>query len=291
MELAARMQGAVRRAYSTSRGGMSALASATHLTAFTNPAEDSFEEAVMLTKGEGVHVWDTEGKRYLDSLSGLWSNALGCGNERLVNAATNQMRKLPYQHTFWNRTTDVAEAYADKLVEFSSGIGATQAFFSSGGSDANDTNIKLAWYYWSAVGEPKRTKIIAREKGYHGVTITAASISGQPRMHAGFGPLPLDFVKHVSCPHYFKNGLEGETEDQYSSRLAKELDDLIVREGPETVACFIAEPIIGAGGVIPPPAGYFEKVQVSSESEGRVETVGCAGWAAPLSLIFFGERL
>jgi len=268
MALAAKMQGALRRGYSTSRGGLFALASGSHLSAFTNPAEDSFEEPVMLTRGEGVYVWDTEGKRYLDTLSGLWSNALGNGNDRIVNAATTQMKKLAYQHTFWNRTTDVAQEYADRLVNFSSGIGATQAFFSSGGSDANDTNIKLAWYYWSALGEPQRTKIIAREKGYHGVTITAASISGQPKMHAGFGPLPLNFVKHVSCPHYFKYGLEGETEDQYSSRLAKEVDDLIVREGPETVACFIAEPICGAGGVIPPPAGYFEKVQAVLKKHG-----------------------
>ena len=204
----------------------------------------------------------SNGKEYLDGLSGLWSNSLGNGNERIIAAASNQMKKLAYQHTFWNRTTDIAEEYSSKLVEFCQpSLGVTQTFFSSGGSDANDTNMKLAWYYWTAMGKPDKVKIIAREKAYHGVTAIAASVSGMPKMHKGFGPLPLPWVSHVSTPHYWRNGFPGETEEEYSSRLAKELEDLILREGPDTISAFIAEPVMGAGGVIPPPKGYFEKIQ------------------------------
>jgi len=239
--------------------GYSSLSKA-HLQPFNQPEEHGGE--VMLTRGEGVYVYDTNGKEYLDGLSGLWSNSLGNGNERIIAAASNQMKKLAYQHTFWNRTTDIAEEYSSKLVEFCQpSLGVTQTFFSSGGSDANDTNMKLAWYYWTAMGKPDKVKIIAREKAYHGVTAIAASVSGMPKMHKGFGPLPLPWVSHVSTPHYWRNGFPGETEEEYSSRLAKELEDLILREGPDTISAFIAEPVMGAGGVIPPPKGYFEKIQ------------------------------
>ena len=252
-----------RRAFSTqsSTGKNVAMALTSNLAPFTNPAEKETRAAVVLTRGEGVYVWDNEGKKYLDGLAGLWSNALGNGNERIIEACHTQMKKLAYQHTFWNRTTDIAEEYSSRLVDFASHKGVKQVFMSCGGSDANDTNVKLAWYYWNAVGQPTRKTVIARNQAYHGVTITASSMSGLSTIHKGYGPLPLPWVRHVSTPHYWKHGLPGETEEEYSSRLAKELEDLILREGPETIAAFIAEPVMGAGGVIPPPKGYFQKIQ------------------------------
>lgn len=244
------------------RGGLRAYSALTsNLAPFTNPSEKERNSAVTLVRGEGVHVWDDQGNKYLDGLAGLWSNALGNGNERVIGAAHAQLKKLAYQHTFWNRTTDIAEEYTRRLVDFASHRGVVQTFMSCGGSDANDTNVKLAWYYWNAVGQPSRKTVIARHGAYHGVTITASSMSGLDSIHKGYGPLPLPWVRHVSTPHYWRNGLPGETEEEYSSRLAKELEDLILREGPETIAAFIAEPVMGAGGVIPPPKGYFQKIQ------------------------------
>jgi len=217
--------------------------------------------SIVVSRGEGVRVWDVQGKEYLDGMSGLWSNSLGNGNERLIAAATNQMTKLSYQHSFWNRTTDVTLEYAEKLVQYASHLDVTRAFLSCGGSDANDTNLKLAWYYHGARGKPSKVKVIARQQAYHGVTIMASSMSGLPALHKGFGPLPAPWVRHVSTPHFWRQGRPGETEEQFSSRLASELEDLILEEDPDTIAAFIAEPVMGAGGVMPPPKGYFSKIQ------------------------------
>jgi len=250
--------------YSTSGSSSANVAMAamtSNLAPFTNPSEKDNRAAVVLTRGEGVYVYDNEGNKYLDGLAGLWSNSLGNGNERVIEAAHKQLKTLAYQHTFWNRTTDIAEEYSSRLVDFAKHRGVVQTFMSCGGSDANDTNVKLAWYYWNAVGQPSRKTVIARSKAYHGVTITASSMSGLETIHKGYGPLPLPWVRHVSTPHYWKNGLPGETEEEYSTRLANELEELILKEGPETIAAYIAEPVMGAGGVIPPPKGYFEKTQ------------------------------
>lgn len=235
-----------------SQGGM--------IAPFTNP-EDKDQIAVVITRGEGVYVYDTEGKKYLDGLAGLWSNSLGNGNERVIEAAHKQLKTLAYQHTFWNRTTDKAEEYSCELVDFASHLGVEKVFMSSGGSDANDTNIKMAWYYWNAMGKPNKRTIIARKQAYHGVTMMAASMSGMASMHKGFGPIDsFQGVRHVSAPHYWKFSNPGETEDEYSTRLANELEQVILEQGPENIAAFIAEPVMGAGGVIPPPRGYFDKI-------------------------------
>mmetsp|Transcript_22441 Transcript_22441/g.47217 ORF Transcript_22441/g.47217 Transcript_22441/m.47217 type:complete len:495 (+) Transcript_22441:16-1500(+) len=244
------------------RGGQGVVNVLTsNLAPFTNPSEKDNRAAVVLTRGEGVYVYDTDGKKYLDGLAGLWSNALGNGNERIIEAAHAQLKRLAYQHTFWNRTTDIAEEYTSRLVDFGRHRGVVQTFMSCGGSDANDTNVKLAWYYWNAIGQPSRKTVIARKQAYHGVTITASSMSGMETIHKGYGPLPLPWVRHVSTPHYWKYGLPGESEEEYSARLAKELEAVIVREGPDTIAAFIAEPVMGAGGVIPPPRGYWGSIQ------------------------------
>jgi len=212
-----------------------------------------------LDRAEGIYVWDTNGKRYIEGLAGLWCTGLGYGNQELVEAAREQMSKLSFTHLFGGRSHEPAIALAEKLKELVPAP-ASKIFFTSSGSEANDTQIKLAWYYNNARGLPNKKKIISRMKAYHGVTIASASLTGLPIFHTDFD-LPIQRVLHTDCPHYWRFGQEGETEEEFATRLAKNLEDLILREGPDTIAAFIAEPVMGAGGVIVPPRTYFEKIQ------------------------------
>ena len=214
---------------------------------------------LMIDRAKGVRVWDDQGKEYIDAMAGLWCTALGYGDEELAQTAGEATRKLSYSQLFAGRSHESAVRLAEKLIEMTP-FSVSKVFFGCSGSDANDTQIKLAWYYNNARGRPLKKKIISRHKAYHGVTIGAASLTGLKAFHESFdGPvLP---VRHVSCPHYSREHQPGETEAEFVDRLAKELDDLILAEGPDTVAAFIAEPIIGAGGVIVPPEGYFQAIQ------------------------------
>jgi 4-aminobutyrate--pyruvate transaminase len=225
---------------------------------YTNLA--SFRESgpVVLERGQGVYVYDTNGKAYIEGMAGLWCTALGYGNEELVEAAAEQMRKLSFAHLFTGKSHDPAIELAEKLKEIAP-VPISKVFFCSSGSEANDTQIKLVWYLNNARGRPKKKKIVSRVKAYHGVTIAAASLTGLPANHGDFD-LPLPGFLHAGCPHHYRQAQEGETEEEFASRLAAELDALIVKEGSETVAAFIAEPVMGAGGVIVPPRGYFQKI-------------------------------
>ena len=214
---------------------------------------------LVLERGKGVYLYDTEGKPYLEGMAGLWCTSLGYGNEELVETAREQMMRLPFTHLFGGKSHDPAIELADKLKEMAP-MPVSKVFFGASGSDANDTQIKLIWYFNNAMGRPKKKKIIARLKGYHGVTVASASLTGLPNNHLDFD-LPIANILHTSCPHHYRFGLEGETEEEFASRLAAELEELIVKEGPDTVAAFIAEPVGGAGGVITPPKGYYEKIQ------------------------------
>lgn len=214
---------------------------------------------LVLERGKGVYLYDTEGKPYLEGMAGLWCTSLGYGNEELVETAREQMMKLPFTHLFGGKSHDPAIELAEKLKEMAP-IPVSKVFFGASGSDANDTQIKLIWYYNNALGRPKKKKIIARLKGYHGVTIASASLTGLPNNHIDFD-LPIQNILHTSCPHHYRFGLEGESEEDFATRLAHELEELILKEGPDTVAAFIAEPVGGAGGVITPPKGYYEKIQ------------------------------
>lgn len=225
----------------------------------TNLATHRQTGPLVLERGEGVYVWDTTGKRYIEGLAGLWCTALGYGNQELVEAAKEQMSRLPFTHLFGGRSHEPAIELAEKLKELSPAP-TSKVFFTSSGSEANDTQIKLAWYYNNARGKPKKKKIIGRMRGYHGVTIASASLTGLPIFHADFD-LPMARVVHADCPHHYRRGEPGETEEDFATRMADNLDALIQREDPETVAAFIAEPVQGAGGVIVPPKTYFEKVQ------------------------------
>jgi 4-aminobutyrate---pyruvate transaminase len=225
---------------------------------YTNLA--TFREAgpLVLERGQGVWVYDHAGKGYIEGMAGLWCTALGHGNEELVEAAAQQMRKLSFAHLFTGKSHDPAIELAEKLKEIAP-VPTSKIFFCNSGSEANDTQIKLVWYMNNALGRPRKKKIISRHKAYHGVTIAAASLTGLPANQTDFD-VPIAGILHTSCPHHYRFAHAGESEQAFSARLAAELEALIVREGPDTVAAFIVEPVMGAGGVIVPPYGYFDAV-------------------------------
>ena len=214
---------------------------------------------VVITRGEGVRVFDDSGKGYIEAVAGLWCAALGFSNERLVQAATKQMRELPFYHGFTSKSHGPMIDLAEMLIQRAP-VPMSKVFFANSGSEANDTAIKMVWYFNNSVGRPEKKKIIGRAKGYHGITLAAASLTGLATNHRSFD-VPLPGFLHTMCPHFYHGGLPGETEEQFATRCADELEKLILAEGPDTVAAMWAEPIMGAGGVIIPPVGYFEKIQ------------------------------
>lgn len=214
---------------------------------------------MVIDRGEGVHVWDSAGNKYIEGMAGLWSVSLGFSEPRLIEAVTRQMERLPFYHTFGHKAQNPVIDLAEALVERAP-VPMSKAIFQNSGSEAVDTAIKLVWYYHNAIGKPEKKKIIARQNAYHGVTVAAGSATGLARMHADFD-LPIDRILRTGCPHYFKGAQDGEDEDAFSQRMADELEALIVAEGPDTIGAFIAEPVQGAGGVIVPARGYFERVQ------------------------------
>jgi len=225
----------------------------------TNLATHRQGGPLILDRAEGVSVWDTNGKRYIEGLAGLWCTGLGYGNQELAEAARAQMEKLSFTHLFGGRSHEPAIQLAEKIKELSPAP-TSKVFFTSSGSEANDTQIKLQWYYNNARGKPAKKKIIGRVRGYHGVTLASASLTGLPVFHADFD-LPLPFARHAECPHHWRSAEPGESEEDFATRLAANLEALIEREDPDTIAAFIAEPVQGAGGVIVPPRTYFPKIQ------------------------------
>ncbi|MBL22544.1 MAG: aspartate aminotransferase family protein [Rhodospirillaceae bacterium] len=213
----------------------------------------------IITEGHGIYVRDEEGKEYIEGMAGLWCAALGFGEERLVAAAERQMRTLPFYHVFASKSHLPAIDLAERLIEMAP-VPMSKVFFANSGSEATDSVVKLVWYYNNALGRPEKKKIISRQRAYHGVTVAAASMTGLPFNHRDFD-LPIDRIIHTDCPHHYRNAEDGESEEEFSARLAGNLQSLIEAEGPETIAAFIAEPVMGAGGVIVPPKGYFEAIQ------------------------------
>ncbi|WP_428486409.1 aspartate aminotransferase family protein [Rhodopila sp.] len=214
---------------------------------------------VVIARGKGVRVWDEAGKDYIESVAGLWCASLGFDNERLVQAATNQMRKLPFYHAFTAKSHEPMIDLAEMLIARAP-VPMSKVFFANSGSEANDSAIKMVWYLNNALGRPKKKKIIGRLNGYHGITIGSASLTGLPYNHRSFD-VPLPGFLHTMTPHFYHGALAGESEDDFATRCADELEKLILAEGPDTVAAMWAEPIMGAGGVILPPRGYFPKIQ------------------------------
>ncbi|MGY6411600.1 MAG: aspartate aminotransferase family protein [Alkalilacustris sp.] len=230
-----------------------------HMHPYTNARRHQEVGPMVLERGEGIHVFDSAGNRYIEALAGLWSVAVGFSEERLIAAATEQMRKLPYSHSFAHRSHGPAIDLAEKLIQLAP-VPMSKVFFTNSGSEANDTVMKLLWYRSNAMGQPQRKKIISRLRGYHGITIASGSLTGLPYNHASFD-LPLPGVIHVGCPHFWREGRDGESEEAFATRLAEELEETIQREGPDTIAAFIGEPVMGAGGVVVPPVGYWQKIQ------------------------------
>lgn len=232
---------------------------ASYLHPYTNLAAHEKTGPHVISKGHGIYVTDDSGRDFIEGMAGLWCASLGFGERRLVEAATKQLETLPYYHTFASRSTNPAIDLAEKLLELAP-VPMSKIFFANSGSEATDSAVKMVWYYHNAIGQPEKKKIISRKKGYHGVTVAAASMTGLPGNHKMFD-LPIDRIIHTDTPHYWREARPGEEEEDFATRLAEQLEDLIQAEGPETIGAFIAEPIMGAGGVIVPPRTYFEKVQ------------------------------
>lgn len=211
------------------------------------------------TRAKGVYLWDNHGKQYLEGMAGLWCTALGYGEPELARVAEEQMKVLNYSQLFGSKTNEPSVLLAEKLKDMAP-MDAGRVFYGSSGSDANDTQMKLMWYYHNAIGKPEKKKIISRMRGYHGVTIASGSLTGLPAFHKHFD-LPIAGVLHTDCPFYYGEGLAGESEAEFVDRIVGNLAAMIAKEGADTIAAFIAEPVLGAGGVIVPPPGYYEKVQ------------------------------
>ena len=226
---------------------------------YTNLARHREVGPIIYERGKGIYVYDNRGRDYIDGMAGLWCVSLGYSEERLVNAATRQMKELPYSHIFAGRSHEPGIELAERLKEVAP-FAASKVFFANSGSEANDTQVKLAWYYWNAKGKPQKKKIVSRTKGYHGVTLVSASLTGLANNHRAFD-LPFPGILHADCPHAYRNAEAGESDDDYAARLAANLEALIEREGADTIAAFIAEPVMGAGGVILPPPTYFDRIQ------------------------------
>jgi 4-aminobutyrate--pyruvate transaminase len=233
------------------------IASLVHMQ--TNLRLHQEEGPLVIARGDGCRIFDEAGRDYIEAIAGLWCASLGFASERLAKVAYDQMRRLGYYHLYRHRSNEPAIELAETLLRIAP-VPMARVLFQCSGSEANDTAIKLAWYYWHARGEPQRVKIVARQMAYHGNTCAAVSLSGKPDMHAGFG-LPFAPFKHTEFPHYYRRHEPGETEAEFSARMAQALENLIGSEGPETIAAFFAEPIMGAGGAIVPPHGYFENIQ------------------------------
>jgi 4-aminobutyrate---pyruvate transaminase len=226
---------------------------------YTNAATHKADGPMVITHGEGIYVFDDDGNRYIEGLGGLFCASLGFSEERLVEAATQQMRKLPFYHSFGGKSHEPGIELAERLLALSP-VPMSKVFFANSGSEANDTAIKLVWYYHNAIGKPEKKKIISRIRAYHGVTIATASLTGLPNNHRDFD-LPIARVLHTDCPGLYRYGLPGETEEAFATRCAESLERLILEEGPETIGAFFAEPLMASGGCIVPPATYYEKIQ------------------------------
>ena len=226
---------------------------------YTSLADHLREGPLVVAGAKGAHVEDIHGKRYIDAMGGLWCVNIGYGREEMAEAIAEQARKLAYYHLFFSMSQEPAIRLADRVLDLMPDH-MSKVFFCNSGSEANDTQVKIAWYYNHLRGKPRKRKIISRRRGYHGVTVAAASMTGLPHLHRSFN-LPLaDFV-HTGAPHHYWEAEPGMSEREFSRRLAADLEALIEKEGPETCAAFIAEPVMGAGGAVPPPEGYFDEIQ------------------------------
>jgi putrescine aminotransferase len=240
-----------------------ALDSAHFMHPFTDHGDLATRGARVITRAEDVYVWDSEGARLFDAMSGLWCVNVGYGRKALADAAYAQMMSLPFYNSFFQTTNVPAVKLAAKLASLAprvDGRSFEHVFFSSSGSESNDSNVRMVRRYWDLLGQPQRKVIISRHNAYHGSTMAGASLGGMSGMHAQ-GDLPIPNITHIGQPYFFENGNPGETADEFGLRAARWLEEKILETGADKVAAFIAEPIQGAGGVIIPPATYWPEIQ------------------------------
>jgi len=230
-----------------------------HLHSQTNPGRLVNEGPMVITHGEGCYVFTNKGQKLIDAMAGLWCTSLGFAHPRLAKAASAQYEKLGFYHTFNQKTPEITIDLAEAISALSP-IANAHVYFATSGSEAIETMVKLAWMHYAGKGQPLRRKIITRQRSFHGSTIVAASMTGLPRMHREFG-LPLPGFLHTGCPDFYREALPDETEADFVVRLAGELEAMILAEGPETIAAFVAEPINAGGGIVVPPQGYFAAIQ------------------------------
>jgi L-2,4-diaminobutyrate transaminase len=227
----------------------------THLAQFARGEAPSR----IVTGGEGIYIVDRDGKRSMDGFAGLYCVNIGYGRSEVADAIAEQAHKLAYYHSYVGHSSEPAIKLSERIVR-TAGMGMSRVYYGLSGSDANETNVKLVWYYNNILGRPEKKKIISRWRGYHGSGLMTGSLTGLELFHKAFD-LPLERVLHTSCPHYYWNGKDGESEAEFAQRCADELEQLILAEGPDTIAAFIGEPVLGTGGLVPPPEGYWAAIQ------------------------------
>ena len=253
----------VRRAEAQDTHAIQALDSAHFIHPFTDHGDLATRGARVITRAEGIYVWDSEGHQILDAMSGLWCVNAGYGRKELADAAYQQLMTLPFYNSFFQTTNVPAVQLAAKLASLAPTVGDRSfkhVFFSSSGSESNDTNVRMARRYWDLMGQPERKVIISRHNAYHGSTMAGASLGGMSGMHAQ-GDLPIPNITHIEQPHAWDHALPGESRADFGVRAAGWLEEQILAIGPEKVAAFIGEPVQGAGGVIIPPLGWLERVR------------------------------
>ena len=239
---------------------LQALDNAHHLHPFTVHHELHAQKPRVIANGKGIYLWDTDGNKIIDGMAGLWCAQVGYGVEALADAAHEAITQLSYYNTFFQTTTPHV-ANLSALIAQKTPADLDHIFFASSGSEANDSAIKFIWYYWNLKGQPNRKAIISRNRAYHGTTVAAASLTGLPFMHDIFD-LPLPNMHHIEpTPHYYEYGISDESEEDFAQRCAQSLEDKILELGAENVAAFIGEPVMGAGGLMVPPEGYWQRIE------------------------------
>ena len=253
----------VRRAEQNDTKAVQVLDSAHFIHPFTDHGDLATRGARVITRAENIYIWDSEGNKILDAMSGLWCVNAGYGRKELADAAYQQMMTLPFYNSFFQTTNVPAVQLATKLAALAPHLGGRKfehVFFSSSGSESNDTNVRMVRRYWDLLGQPQRKVIISRHNAYHGSTMAGASLGGMSGMHAQ-GDLPIPNITHIEQPYFFENGLPGESAAEFGVRAARWLEEKILQVGADKVAAFIAEPVQGAGGVIIPPDTYWPEIQ------------------------------
>ncbi|KRB50207.1 aminotransferase [Rhizobium sp. Root708] len=240
------------------RSNLAAIDAAHHLHPFSDMKKLNADGARVIQRGEGVYIWDSSGKKYLDGFAGLWCVNIGYGRHEIADAVSRQMKELPYYNTFFGTTTTPATLLSEKVVSHA-GPHLNHVFFTASGSEANDTWFRMARVYWAAVGKPSKKIIIARKNGYHGSTVAGASLGGMKYMHEQ-GDLPIPGIAHIDQPYWYGEGGEL-SPDEFGLKVARQLEEKIDELGEENVAAFVAEPVQGAGGVIIPPKTYWPEIQ------------------------------